>query len=117
MNGAVVPVSDDDVRRLGVREAQYDLVDVSAQTIAAIPADTRVVTFRGREEHRRGRSDVRCAVPERYREWVAQTVAARGPVFAERFSATTRPPSAESFAGEYTFSDPAQAAAARRSSA
>lgn len=112
VNGAILPATDDDIQRLAHREAQYELVDVSAQVIAPIPA--RVVTFRGRAEHRHSRDGIRCAVPERYREWVGRTVAARGPVFAERFAATTCPPAADAFPGEYTFADPAQAAATAR---
>jgi hypothetical protein len=114
VNGAVLAVSDADLRHLAAREAQYDVVDVSAQAIAPIPPGATVVTFRGRADHRHDRPGVRSAVPERYREWVERTVAGRGALFAERFARTTAAPPPESFPGEYTFSDPAQAAAARR---
>lgn len=110
VNGALIALSEDEFAMMRRREAQYDAIDVTGDTVTAIDLDRPVVTFMARAEFRKPRPGVRAAVPDRYRGLVEAMLEARGPVFDRHFAASTQPPEVGAFTGAYTFADPDQAA-------
>lgn len=110
VNGALIALSDAELALMRRREAQYDAVEVTSDTVTDIASAGPVVTFMARPPFRVSRPGIRAAVPGRYRSRVETTVKARGAGFARRFADSTRPPQVGVFDGGYTFTDPDQAA-------
>lgn len=110
VRGALLRVTDDELRILAAREAQYDAVDVTASIETDAPLDLPVVAFSGRAEHRAAGDRV---LPRRYLDLVTGAVADRGRAFADEFWATTADPADPIRDGSYRFQDGAQEAAAR----
>src|SRR5690606_21811483 len=88
VNGAVLRVTEPELRSLQVREAQYDLVEVTGAIALLDPGADRslsVFTFIAKPEFRQPRAWVRVGIPRRYVDLVDNAITARGQRFAEQF--------------------------------
>ena len=105
--GALLRVSEDELRVLAAREAQYNTVDVTRAIAEEV--DGSVYAFVGRAEHRAGDR----MLPQRYIDLVAAAVSTRGEAYAAEFWATTEPADLPRRDGTYRFADPDQERATR----
>jgi hypothetical protein len=97
VTGALLDLTEDELRALDDRERQYRRADVTAAIEPAPPAGARVWTFvgrePGRERVRRGREDGAPVVIQRaYVDLVERAFRALGPEHHERYLASTEPP-------------------------
>jgi len=113
INGVLIAVDQDKLRRLSLREKNYELIDVTdhIRTLSSQRLDrgARVFTFRGKPGHHvnAGKGDI--YVLTSYKEKVTAGCEQLGEEFLHRFEESTDPPEFPELNGTYTFVDRVQA--------
>jgi cation transport regulator ChaC len=111
LNGVAIEVTPAELRQLGIREKNYDAMDVTPLVSLPPPGgDYRVLTFRGKPEQRVSPMDRDVFVLERYLEKVQEGCQGLGEDFARTFEETSEAPIFPVLEGAYTFVDEEQAA-------
>jgi cation transport regulator ChaC len=92
VNGAVFELSDEELKRLDVRELRYDRIDVSdAITLAGGAELSTVVTYQAKPEHFAAEPPDGAIILAKYAGVVEHAFELLGPGEKERFLATTGP--------------------------